>query len=76
MTSDKNNCAIGFAVSDGDARQPYQAPRLVEFGNVARLTQAGTMAQQEDLIQNGWCVFPNASGNMCCPWQGRAWHAT
>jgi hypothetical protein len=34
MTSDKNNCAIGFAVSDGDARQPYQAPRLVEFGNV------------------------------------------
>ena len=65
MTSDKNNCAIGFAVSDGDARQPYQAPRLVEFGNVARLTQAGTMAQQEDSIQNGWCWFPNATGNMC-----------
>lgn len=65
MTSDKNNCAIGFAVSDGNARQPYQTPRLVVFGNVGSLTQTGTMASQEDFIQNGVCIFPNATGNMC-----------
>ena len=65
MTSDKNNCAIGFAVSDGDARQPYQAPRLVVFGNVGSLTQTGTKASQEDGYQNEWCVIPNMTGNMC-----------
>ena len=65
MTSDKNNCAIGFAVSDGDARQPYQAPRLVLFGNVGSLTQTGTKAKTEDVFQNGVCNFPNTTGNMC-----------
>ena len=65
MTAEEISSETEIAAADGDARQPYQAPRLVEFGNVARLTQAGTMAQQEDLIQNGWCVFPNATGNMC-----------
>ena len=65
MTSDKNNCAIGFAVSDGDARQPYQAPRLVVFGNVGSLTQTGTKAKTEDVFQNGVCHFPNTTGNMC-----------
>ena len=65
MTSDKNNCAIGFAVSDGNARQPYQTPRLVVFGNVGSLTQTGTMASQEDTWQNGICILPNANGNMC-----------
>lgn len=65
MTSDKNNCAIGFAVSDGNARQPYQTPRLVVFGNVGSLTQTGTKASREDLYQDGVCIFPNALGNMC-----------
>lgn len=65
MTSYKSNCAIGFAVSDGNARQPYQTPRLVVFGNVGSLTQTGTMAGQEDLWQNEVCLFPNMTGNMC-----------
>ena len=65
MTSDKNNCAIGFAVSDGDARQPYQTPRLVVFGNVGSLTQTGTKASREDILQDGECHFPNMTGNMC-----------
>jgi len=67
MTSDKNNCAIGFAVSDGDARQPYQAPRLVVFGNVGSLTQTGTKAFHEDLIPDGECsrFNTNTYGNMC-----------
>ena len=65
MTEEKINNESEIVAADSDARQPYQAPRLVEFGNVARLTQAGTMAQQEDSIQNGWCLFPNATGNMC-----------
>ncbi len=65
MTSDKNNCAIGFAVSDGDARQPYQTPRLVVFGNVGSLTQTWTKASREDILTDGICVFPNNHGNMC-----------
>lgn len=65
MTSDKNNCAIGFAVSDGDARQPYQTPRLVVFGNVGSLTQTGTMAGMEDTWENTVCFRANATGNMC-----------
>jgi len=67
MTSDKNNCAIGFAVSDGDARQPYQAPRLVVFGNVGSLTQTGTKASHEDFFEDGVCskYSTNTYGNMC-----------
>ena len=65
MTSDKSNCETGIAFADGNARQPYQTPRLVVFGNVGSLTQTGTMASQEDLWQNGVCLLPNATGNMC-----------
>ena len=56
MTAEKINSETEIAAADGDARQPYQAPRLVVFGNVARLTQTGTMASQEDFIQNKYVV--------------------
>ena len=65
MTSYKSNCETGIAFADGDARQPYQAPRLVVFGNVGSLTQTGTKAKTEDVFQNGVCNFPNTTGNMC-----------
>ena len=65
MTAEKINCETGIAAADGDARQPYQAPRLVVFGNVARLTQTGTMAAMEDFLQNNMCLFANTTGNMC-----------
>jgi hypothetical protein len=65
MTAEKINSETEIAAADGNARQPYQAPRLVVFGNVARLTQTGTMAAQEDIIQNNSCRFPNMTGNMC-----------
>ncbi len=65
MTEEKINNESEIAAADGDARQPYQAPRLVVFGNVARLTQTGTMAAQEDILQNNMCFFANTTGNMC-----------
>ena len=65
MTAEKINSETEIAAADGDARQPYQAPRLVVFGNVARLTQTGTMAGMEDFLQNNSCFFPNMTGNMC-----------
>lgn len=65
MTNDKANCATGIVSADGTIRQPYQTPRLVVFGNVGSLTQTGTKASQEDLIQNGTCFFPGINGNMC-----------
>ena len=67
MTAEKVNSETGVATAGGDARQPYQIPRLVVFGNVARLTQTGSMASNEDLIQNNMCVswLLNMTGNMC-----------
>ena len=65
MTSYKSNCETGIAFADGNARQPYQTPRLVVFGNVGSLTQTGTKASIEDVFQNGVCKFPNTYGNMC-----------
>ena len=65
MTAEKINSETEIAAADGDARQPYQAPRLVVFGNVARLTQTGTMAAMEDFIQNNMCFAANTTGNMC-----------
>ena len=65
MTSYKSNCETGIAFADGNARQPYQTPRLVVFGNVGSLTQTGTKAKTEDVFQNGVCNFPNTTGNMC-----------
>ena len=65
MTEEKINNESEIVAADSDARQPYQAPRLVVFGNVARLTQTGTMASQEDFFQNNMCFAANMTGNMC-----------
>ena len=65
MTAEEISSETEIAAADGDARQPYQAPRLVVFGNVARLTQTGTMAAMEDFIQNNMCFLANTTGNMC-----------
>lgn len=65
MTAEKINSETEIAAADGDARPPYQAPRLIVFGNVARLTQSGTMAAQEDFFQNNMCFLANMTGNMC-----------
>lgn len=47
----------------------YQTPRLTLLGDVGSLTETGSMATQEDLLQNNMCdmVFGtlNMTGNMC-----------
>lgn len=43
----------------------WQRPRLSVLGEVGSLTESGSMAAMEDLIQNGMCFFPNSTGNMC-----------
>ena len=47
-------------------RQPYQTPRLTVFGNVASLTETGSINGMEDNNQNNMCRgLINTTYNMC-----------
>lgn len=60
-----DNTPTATAITDGCARKPYQTPRLTLFGDVASLTETGSMVSNEDFFQNGMCFFPNMTGSMC-----------
>lgn len=47
-------------------RIAYLCPRLTLLGEVADMTETGSMSAREDvLLENGMCFFPNMTGNMC-----------
>jgi hypothetical protein len=50
---------------DEKPRLAWQPPRLTLLGNVASMTESGSMVAMEDAIQNGFCIFRNMTGNMC-----------
>ena len=49
----------------GVSRSCYSRPQLTLLGDVRTLTESGSMVAMEDLLQNGFCFFPNTTGNMC-----------
>lgn len=49
----------------GVSRSCYSRPQLTLLGDVRTLTESGSMYATEDSVQNGFCFFPNMTGNMC-----------
>lgn len=49
----------------GVSRSCYSRPQLTLLGDVRTLTESGSMYAMEDSVQNGFCFFPNMTGNMC-----------
>ena len=49
----------------GVSRSCYSRPQLTLLGDVRTLTESGSMVAKEDLLQNGICIFPDETGNMC-----------
>lgn len=49
----------------GVSRSCYSRPQLTLLGDVRTLTESGSMVAMEDFLQNGFCFFPNMTGNMC-----------
>jgi hypothetical protein len=43
----------------------WTSPRLTLLGDVAGMTETGSMVAMEDFIQNSMCFFANMTGNMC-----------
>ncbi len=60
-----DNMSIAPKTTAKPERQSYRSPRLTVFGSVASLTATGTMSGMEDVISNGFCFFPNMTGDMC-----------
>jgi len=46
-------------------RLVYHCPRLTLLGDVASMTETGSMVAMEDFFQNNLCIFANMTGNMC-----------
>ena len=49
----------------GVSRSCYSRPQLTLLGDVRTLTETGSKPATEDVWQNGECLFPNMTGNMC-----------
>lgn len=49
----------------GVSRSCYSRPQLTLLGDVRTLTESGSTVAMEDTWQNGECLFPNMTGNMC-----------
>ena len=49
----------------GVSRSCYSRPQLTLLGDVRTLTESGSMVAMEDLLENGFCFFPDMTGNMC-----------
>lgn len=49
----------------GVSRSCYSRPQLTLLGDVRTLTESGSTVGMEDTWQNGVCLFPNMTGNMC-----------
>jgi hypothetical protein len=49
----------------GVSRSCYSRPQLTLLGDVRTLTESGSTVAMEDTWQNGVCLFPNTTGNMC-----------
>lgn len=62
-----NEVAEIMSLTAASNRRAYQSPRLSLLGDVASLTEAGSMDAQEDAIQNNSCngATLNNMGNMC-----------
>jgi hypothetical protein len=46
-------------------RLVWTAPRLTLLGDVAGMTETGSMVAMEDFFQNDMCFLANMTGNMC-----------
>lgn len=61
----RNTHSVSPQAVQRNQRSAYQPPRLSLLGDVCSLTETGSMVAMEDFAQNGMCVFPNTTGNMC-----------
>ena len=49
----------------GVSRSCYSRPQLTLLGDVRTLTESGSTVGMEDTWQNGVCLPPLMTGNMC-----------